>query len=158
MITYDKVWKYNVIAFTIALVLSIGFGLAYSQSVMKNDMQPNEQVFADYPSDGTAYNEIHRYYGSCEVFGEVAAKCYAAGYALKKKSQISNELAEKYWIMSQGQMDVCNMMFNKATYDQFMGEEPKEITKLWNDVSYACKYAIDNIDKRSFNRQYKGRK
>lgn len=150
MITYDKIWKYNIIAFVVALILAIGFGVAMSQS----GVQDNEKIFNQYPSDGTPYNEIRRYYGSCEAFGDIAAACYDAGYSMKTKSQISESLAKKYWIMSQGQLDVCNMMFNKATYDQFMGEERKNTLKLYSDVKYACSYAIDNIDKKSFNKEY----
>jgi len=114
----------------------------------------NETVFFNYPSDGSAFNEIHRYYGDCSVFGEVSAICYEVGYATKEKSVATERVGKSHWILSQGQIDVCNMMFNKGTYDQFMGKDSKDTITIQSEIGGMCKQAVDNIDRKSFNKQY----
>lgn len=114
----------------------------------------NEDIFKLYPSDGSAFNEIHRYYGSCSIFGDVAAACYDAGNAGKTKNHISRKLAVKYWILSQGQIDVCNMMFNKGAYDRYMNDQPLDNGELTDKIHTTCNIAIDNINKEQFNRDF----
>jgi hypothetical protein len=150
MITYDKLWKYNTAAFIICLIVAVVVGIAYSQGGMSD----NEMVLSQFPSDGTAYNEIHRYYADCGTFGTVAGACYGAGYEGATKGQISDKLAKLYWVMAQGQVDVCNMMYNKGTYDQYMGKDMEDPEKLGRSLATMCYDALLNIDGKSFEKSY----
>ena len=153
MVTYSNLWKYNIITFVLAVILALTVVYVKGADTEKF-MMSNSEVFATYPSDGTAFNEIHRYYGSCSVFGDVAQICYHEAYTLAGKEDTMKSLEIKYFALSGGQYDICNMMFNKGTYDQFMGVDPVEMFLISNRFGHICQISLDNITEKEFNESY----
>jgi len=137
-------------------MMGLVFSLTWIHTLSGKNNSANQQVLDKFPSDGSVYNELHRYYGDCDVFGDISSFCYTSGYDTLTKEETISIISTKYSLLTQGQLDVCNMTFNKATYDQFMGIDPQGSVK--SKVSYVCKTLMENLDERDLNENYGGDK
>ena len=88
----------------LAGVIGMVSSLTWIHTLSGKDNSANQQVLNKFPSDGSAYNEIHRYYGDCKVFGEISSFCYTSGYETMDKEETLKVISTKYSLLTEGQL------------------------------------------------------